>query len=60
MKEEELEKKIQILEIEIEQLKLQLQPFLEELNRRNKFLEKRDEIDNKLAQMMSNFYNQNK
>jgi hypothetical protein len=60
MSKEELEKKIQILEIEIEQLKLQLQPFLEELNRRNKFLEKRDEIDGKIAQMMANFYSQNK
>jgi hypothetical protein len=60
MKEEELEKKIQILEIEIEQLKLQLQPFLEELNRRNKFIEKRDEIDGKIAKMMANFHNQNK
>jgi hypothetical protein len=60
MNKEELEKKIQILEIENEQLKLQLQPFLAELNRRNKFLEKRDEIDGKIAKMMANFYNQNK
>lgn len=57
---QELEQKIQKLEIENKQLKMQLQPFLEELNKRNKFLEKRDEIDNKLAQMMANFYNQNK
>lgn len=56
----ELEQKIQELEKENAELKKQLKPFIEEVERRNKFLEKRDELDGKIAQMMANFYNQNK
>lgn len=56
----ELEQKIQELEKENAELKNQLKPFIEEVERRNKFLEKRDELDGKIAQMMANFYNQNK
>ena len=56
----ELEQKIQELEKENAELKKQLKPFIEEVERRNNFIKKRDEIDGKIAQMMANFYNQNK
>jgi hypothetical protein len=60
MEIETLTEKIKKLEIENEQLKKQLQPFLLEVNKRKEYLEKRDSIDLKLSQMIANFYNQNK
>ncbi len=60
MEIETLTEKIKKLEIENEQFKKQLQPFLLEVNKRKEYLEKRDSIDLKLSQMMANFYNQNK
>jgi predicted nucleic acid-binding Zn-ribbon protein len=54
---ERLKQKIQILEKENIELKNQLQPFLDEVNKRKQYLERRDKIDEKLNQMLYNFYN---
>ena len=60
MSTKKLEQKIKELEKDNAELKKQLKPFIEEVERRNKFIEKRDEIDGKIAQMMANFYNKHK
>lgn len=60
MEIEGLRERIAKLENENAELKKQLQPFIEEVDRRNKFIEKRDEIDYKIVQMLANFHNQNK
>jgi uncharacterized protein (UPF0335 family) len=60
MEIEGLIERIAKLEKENAELKNQLKPFIAEADRRNKFIEKRDEIDGKIAQMMYNFNNQNK
>jgi hypothetical protein len=54
---ERLKQKIQILEKENIELKNQLQPFLDEVNKRKQYLERRDKIDEKLNQMLYNFHN---
>jgi hypothetical protein len=54
---ERLKQKIQILEKENIELKNQLQPFLDEVNKRKQYLERRDKIDEKINQMLYNFHN---
>ena len=56
MSTKKLEQKIKELEKDNAELKNQLKPFIEEVERRSKFIEKRNEIDGKIAQMMSNFH----
>lgn len=60
MEIETLTEKIKKLEKENGELKKELQPFLDEINKRNEYLAKRDEIDDKLSQMLYNFNNLNK
>jgi hypothetical protein len=57
IKIEGLKQKIKILKKENIELKNQLQPFLDEVNKRKEYLEKRDKIDEKFNQMLYNLHN---
>jgi uncharacterized protein (UPF0335 family) len=57
MEIEGLIERIQKLEKENAELNYKLKPFLIEENKRKEYLEKRDEIDQKLSSMMHNFHN---
>lgn len=55
-----LELENEMLRDKVKKLEAQLKPFIDAENKRKEYLEKRDAIDAKLAQMMANFHNQNK
>jgi hypothetical protein len=57
---EELQEKILILEEENIELKKKLQPFIDEINKRKEYLERRDRIDQKINEMLYKFHNKNK
>ena len=54
---EQLVSKIQRLEKENAELTFKLKPFLIEQQKREDYLNKRDEIDLKISQMLYNFHN---
>lgn len=51
-----LEKELAVKELETKQLKEQLKPFLEEQEKRKKFIENRDRIDNQISKMFSKLH----
>lgn len=51
-----LEKELAVKELETKQLKDQLKPFLEEQEKRKKFIENRDRIDNQISKMFSKLH----
>ncbi len=53
-----LEKELADKELAIKMLKKDLEPYLDEKDRRNQFLERRDKIDEKINKMIYNFHNQ--
>lgn len=55
-----LELENEMLRNKVKKLEAQLKPYIDSENKRKEYLEKRDAIDVKLAQMMANFHNQNK
>ena len=55
-----LELENEMLRNKVKKLESQLKPYIDAENKRKEYLEKRDAIDAKLAQMMANFHNQNK
>ena len=52
-----LEKELADKELAIKMLKKDLEPYLDEKDRRKQFLERRDKIDEKINQMIYNFHN---
>ena len=52
-----LEKELGQKELDIKMLKKDLEPYLDEKDRRKQFLERRDKIDEKINQMIYNFHN---
>jgi predicted nucleic acid-binding Zn-ribbon protein len=54
-----LKERLEILEKENIELKNQLQPFLNEVNKRKEFLERRDKLDEKINEMLYKFHNKN-
>jgi hypothetical protein len=52
-----LEKELSDKELAIKMLKKDLEPYLDEKDRRKQFLERRDKIDEKINQMIYNFHN---
>ena len=52
-----LEKELAQKELAIKMLKKDLDPYLEEQNKRKEYLERRDKIDEKISQMIYNFHN---
>lgn len=57
---EKLEHELAEKELMIKMLKKDLDPHLEEQNKRKEYLERRDRIDEKINQMLYNFHNPNK
>ncbi len=53
-----LEKELADKELAIKMLKKDLEPFLTKQQKRQDYINRRDAIDLKLAQMMANFHNQ--
>ena len=51
-----LEKELAVKELETKQLKDQLKPFLEDQEKRKKFIENRDRIDNQISKMFSKLH----
>ena len=52
-----LEKELADKELAIKMLKKDLEPYLDEKDRRKQFLERRDKIDEKINQMIYNLHN---